>query len=154
MGAGILKKEETTMTWRWIHHNGERLRDVGVLADGSLHNPNGYDEAIVREAIRRAKEQEHECRSIAAKEAAITRRLRREKRVYEIAKRIVARERFGPRQNCVICGKGLTDSESITRGIGSDCWQDVLATISASRTCAEADDSPSPQKQLGLFADL
>jgi hypothetical protein len=27
---------------------------------------------------------------------------------------------------CVLCGKALDDPESISRGIGSDCWQSVL----------------------------
>jgi len=33
---------------------------------------------------------------------------------------------IGPGNRCVICGKQLTDPESITRAIGSECWQTVL----------------------------
>jgi hypothetical protein len=28
--------------YKWVKHEGVRLYDVGILADGSLHNPNGY----------------------------------------------------------------------------------------------------------------
>jgi hypothetical protein len=120
-------------TWKWVQHNGERLYDVGILSDGSLHNPNGYDEATVREAVRRAEERLHERRSKAAKRAAATKRERRERRVYDVARRILAHENIGQQRHCYICHKALTDAESIVRGIGSDCWQDVLAAISASR---------------------
>jgi hypothetical protein len=34
-------------------HDGEPLwfRDVGILEDGSLHNPNGYPDELVRTAL-------------------------------------------------------------------------------------------------------
>lgn len=118
------------MTWNWINHDGQRLYDVGVLPDGKLHNPNGYDEAVVREAIRRVTERDHMRRSQAAKQAAITRERRQKARVYAAAKKIVAEQQCGPQQHCCICSKLLLDSESIARGIGSDCWQKVLEAIS------------------------
>jgi hypothetical protein len=106
------------------------------MRDGSLHNPNHYDEAIVREAIRQASERVHERRSEAAKRAAATKRQRRDRRVYEVARRIMAHEGIGRQRYCFICGKSLTDAESIVRGIGSDCWQEVLAAIARSRVSA------------------
>jgi len=42
--------------YRWINHGGQGLRDVGVLPDGTLHNPNGYPDELVREAVRCADE--------------------------------------------------------------------------------------------------
>jgi hypothetical protein len=127
-----------TGVWKWIDHDGQHLRNIGIKRDGSLHNPNGYDEAIVCEAIRQASESVHARRSEAAKRAAATKRQRRERRVYDVVRKILAHESCGPRRHCVICGKALGDSESIARGIGSDCWQDVLAAISASRAGATA----------------
>jgi hypothetical protein len=35
--------------WKWINHEGGALRDVGVNADGTLHNPNGYPEGSLWE---------------------------------------------------------------------------------------------------------
>ena len=121
--------------WKRIYHFDETsremqtLRDVGILKDGTLHNPRGYPENIVRAAVKRADAQEHEARSNAAKKAAITRARRQERQILAIARRIVANAKIGPRDNCVICSKGLSDQESIERGIGSECWQHVLDQI-------------------------
>lgn len=123
-----------TGVWKWITHDGQELRDVGILCDGSLHNPNGYDEATVREAIHQASEQVHARRSQAAKQAAITRKRRKEARLYEIVNRISALCNDGRRRHCRICRKPLRDPQSIAFGIDGDCWQQVLAAISASRT--------------------
>jgi len=54
-------------------------------------------------------------------------------RVHRIAKRIVAGQAVGPNGRCVVCGKQLAYRESIDRGIGSECWQDVLAAITRAR---------------------
>ena len=45
-------------TWKWVSHpeGGARLSDVGIRPDGTLHNPNGYDEAVVCQACERAEE--------------------------------------------------------------------------------------------------
>ena len=115
--------------WKRIYYGDTILCSVGLLDDGSLHNPNNYPEPDVREAIHQAEQRLHARRSRAAKQAAATRRNRIEKRVYQVARQIIEKRRFGPRENCVICGKGLADTESINRGIGSDCWQRVLKEI-------------------------
>jgi len=119
------------MSYKWINHEGTRLYDLGVNKDGSLHNPNGYPDDVVRAAVAHAKEEEHQWRSDAAKQAAETRRRRQEKRVYQTARRIASGEVCGPRSHCCICKRGLGDPESVRRGIGSECWQDVLAAIEA-----------------------
>jgi hypothetical protein len=28
--------------WRYVRHEGGILYDIGILDDGTLHNPNGY----------------------------------------------------------------------------------------------------------------
>ena len=119
--------------WKYIRHAEQFLYKVGIQADGSLYNPNGYDEAVVREAIRQANERRHARRSAVAKKAAVTRQQRQEKRVYETAQGILARKQYGPRNTCIICGKPVWDGESVERGIGSDCWQNVLESISRQR---------------------
>jgi hypothetical protein len=119
--------------WKRIYHGDSRLAlsDIGILPDGSLHNPNGYPEDVVRAAVLGAETRRHKTRSKAAREAAETRRRRHEQKVYDIAKQLVLGDGtpIGPRSHCVICGKFLNDPESIARGIGSDCWQVVLSAI-------------------------
>jgi hypothetical protein len=105
------------------------LYNVGVLADGSLFNPHGYPEADVRVAIKDAQERRHQRRSKSAKAAAETRNHRQELRVLETAKRIFAGHGIGQRKHCYICGKGLSDPESIQRGIGPECWQEILTNM-------------------------
>jgi hypothetical protein len=120
--------------WKTIHHNGQRLHSIGVLSDGSLYNPNGYPEEIVRAAVAGAEQRRHDRLSAAATKAAATRRRRREKRVYDTARRIIEHGSQGPADHCCICGRGLADSASIERGIGSECWQDVLAHLELVRS--------------------
>jgi hypothetical protein len=122
--------------YKWVWHGETKLYDVGILPDGTLQNPHGYPDDIVRAAVVAADARRHERRSAAAQKAGVTRRRRREKRVAEIAARILAGHDIGRRPNCAICGRGLGDPVSIDRGIGSECWQDLLATIENMRSAA------------------
>jgi hypothetical protein len=115
--------------WHWIRHEGVLYYDLGRNPDGSIHNPRGHPADIALAAVEGAEERGHLKRSNAARKAAETRRKRTEKRTYEVARRIVDGEVFGPADSCFICGKGLGDPESKQRGIGSDCWQAVLDCI-------------------------
>jgi len=117
--------------WKRIYHDGAEFRDIGVNDDGTLHNPNGYPDDTVRAAVEGAEERRRQRRSEAATRAAGTRRKRTEKRIYEVARRIVDGHMFGPAGICQICGRVLHDPESIERGIGSECWQFVLECIKA-----------------------
>jgi hypothetical protein len=119
--------------YKWVSHNGNTLFNVGILEDGSLHNPRGYPDDIVRAAVLVADARRHERRSQAAKAAGETRRRRRQQRTHEAARAIVARHGVQPSHNCFICGRGLADHVSIARGIGSECWQGVLSTVEALR---------------------
>jgi Family of unknown function (DUF6011) len=120
------------MLYRWCHGpNGERLYGVGILADGSLRNPHGYPDDIVRAAVLAANAKTRAERSEAAKKAAETRKQRRLKRTAFVAQRILDGHGIGARRNCGICGRGLGDPTSIARGVGSECWQDVLNLVSA-----------------------
>jgi hypothetical protein len=87
----------------------------------------------VKAAVEAADARRHERKSQAAKKAAETRARRREKKVYSVVTRLLAADPIGPRINCIVCGRGLTDAQSIDRGIGSECWQDILKGI-AERT--------------------
>ena len=116
----------------WVHHNGERLRNVGILADGSLFNPNNYPDETVRAAVLAANERVRARRCEAAKKAARTRTQHRERLVYTTVQRIVAGHQTGPSSHCCICGKGLGDTASIERGTGLDCWQEILNILARS----------------------
>lgn len=119
--------------YKWVHHDGGKLYEVGILPDGTLHNPRGYPDDLVRTVVLAADARRHERRSRAAKKAAATRSHRRERQVYRIVERISSGHSIGPRHNSAICGRGLDDPESIERGIGSECWQDVLRVITRGR---------------------
>jgi hypothetical protein len=124
--------------WRAINHCGQVLCNVGVLPDGSLHNPNGYPNELVREAVRCADERRAERKRQAIAKGIATRKQRRERRIWSTAQRLVQRAQLGPRNHCVCCGKGLGDAASIERGIGSECWQHVLRAIERIRAGAAA----------------
>jgi hypothetical protein len=122
--------------YQWVRSVADQtthLYGVGIYDDGTLRNPNGYPEDVVRQSVLAADQHRRERRSNAAKKAAVTRRERQEKCVYEVAKRILAGSSIGARRHCYICGRHLDDPESINRGIGSECWQGVLAIIEAER---------------------
>jgi hypothetical protein len=87
----------------------------------------------VRETVAAADQRRHARRSKAAKKAATTRSRRTELRVQKVAQHVLEQKPIGPRPNCFICGRGLDDSASIQRGIGSECWQGVLKCITELR---------------------
>lgn len=130
--------------YRWVYNRVSseppKLKDVGILADGSLHNPDGYPDDLVRQCVLAADEAAHQWRSKTAKKAAVTRAKRREQKVYIAPEKIVKGHACGPRTHCFICGKGVSDPPSIERGIGSDCWQDVLKQLSCRSGKAEIVD--------------
>jgi hypothetical protein len=109
------------------------LRDVGILADGTLYNPNGYPDDVVRSAVLKAIERRKKRRSDGAKKAAVTRAVRMERRVYEVVRKIGLGHKYGPCASCCICDKELGDQQSIERGIGSDCWQRVMKAMTQKR---------------------
>jgi hypothetical protein len=114
-----------------IEYYTSRLFDIGINADGSLHNPNGYPPETVRAAVLAVDARRHERRSQGAKRAALTRARRHQRRIWQAAKRIADRQEIGDRSTCYICGRGLVDTTSIKRGIGPECWQDVFDQLEA-----------------------
>jgi uncharacterized protein DUF6011 len=55
-----------------------------------------------------------------------------EQKVYAAARALVEGRALGPRDSCAICGKELSDPDSIARGIGAECWQRVLLAMETS----------------------
>ena len=106
-----------------------KLYDVGIRVDGTLHNPNGYPEDVVRRSLEEMLARYHAACSAAAKKAVVTRAIRRKNKINVIAKSIASKSGVKPGTHCYVYGKGLTDAESIARGIGPECWQDVLREV-------------------------
>lgn len=125
-------RRQPDWTHEWIPFP-DRLWSVGIEADGTLFNPNNYPDDIVRAAVAAADARRHERRSGAAKKAAVTRAQRKQNKIRIAAQRIVATQGIGPRRDCYVCGRGLGDPQSIARGIGSECWQDVLTLVTVIR---------------------
>jgi hypothetical protein len=94
-------------------------------------SPPRIDVATVQKLVTDARVREHQRRSDSAKRAAQTRAARRERMVYKIAERLRTGGTLQRSEHCLLCHKVLSDTESIERGIGSECWQMVLNAISA-----------------------
>jgi hypothetical protein len=117
--------------WVWDprpEQEGQRLYGVGLYADGTIRNPEGYPESLVREAVERAVQSNKEWRSAIAKKAAETRALRRKHKIERIARSIIAGT-FSPGKRCAICSRALTDEDSIQRGIGPECSAPLYAFL-------------------------
>ena len=111
--------------WKWVRYEGERIDWPEFRADGTAR-AEGVSERTVLEALVNANRKLRDKRSRAARAAAETRARRRDKELYRIAHTINVGGRTGPQMHCLLCGRGLTDEESIARGVGSECWQHVL----------------------------
>jgi hypothetical protein len=118
--------------WRSITHPDDRnqtLSNLGIYADGNLHNPNGYSDDLVRRAVENAQAKLMARRQASAAKAAVTRKRRAEQRVNQIAQWIVEGRKTGPSNRCHNCHRALDDQVSIARGIGSECWQVILRVV-------------------------
>jgi hypothetical protein len=115
--------------WKWIYFRKKRLCDIGTLADGTLHNPNGYPEADVRAAIAYAEEERAKTRREGAAKAAKTRAIRRERDIAALAQLFLSGQGIGRQTRCAVCRKRLDDEASMTRGVGPECWNDLQLRI-------------------------
>jgi hypothetical protein len=99
--------------YKWVNWNDgtetKRLFQVGILADGTFYNPNGYPEELVRASVRAADTRRHERRSNAAKRPAETRRRRQERDIHRVATKMLDNRPIGPRHFCACCGRKLND---------------------------------------------
>jgi hypothetical protein len=117
--------------WRMVSGKSQTFYDVGIISDGSLHNPRGYPEDQVREAVAAAEARLHKQRSDSAKKAVVTKRRYQEKRIAAYAQRWLSGQGIASQDKCAICHRKLDDPASIQRGVGSECWQAIQAIIDA-----------------------
>jgi hypothetical protein len=134
--------------YHWLSLENEKYKDVWIEEDGSLHNPNQYpDEELVRVAVLRADAQQVAQKTKQIERAVATRRKRQEARIHQAAKLILSEIGISKQNNCFCCHKGLGDSASIERGIGSECWQHVLVAM-------ESGTTETPVSDDGVYALL
>ena len=131
-------------SYRWIQWQGQVFNKIGISGDGQLSNPNNYPEDKVRAALRWVGAKAVVTRKEATIRAVATRARRRAKVIHGIAAGILADRQYGPRNFCCICEKALTDSESIQRGIGPECWDHILILIEHEKDRQAVDGNPPP----------
>jgi hypothetical protein len=134
----LSKKSAIRYSWIYDRDQGRRISNVAIrIVDGELVAT--YDKTVetsdqrVIELVAEAEARRHERRSEAAKQAAITRSHRKKRLIYQWAEAFLRGVSLvdKPSSHCHICGKRMSDQESQKRGIGSDCWQQVLRQAEA-----------------------
>lgn len=98
----------------------------GQIVSATAAEPRWTVQQIIR-AVYDATARRAARRSTAARKAATTRQQRQDALVYQLAQRWAATGQFVPSRRCRLCRKLLDDPQAIQRGIGSDCWQRILA---------------------------
>lgn len=132
--ASMVKKGRSA--WLWVYApDGEKvLSPVVQVSDGDISSVTARsdhpDEVVVRSVYETLCKRRTKRRN-GAKKAAATRARRRALKANQIAKRLAFGGHTGPAKNCILCGRGLNDAESIKRGIGSECWQGVVELAAA-----------------------
>jgi hypothetical protein len=134
---------------RWRQVAG--FSNVAYLPDGSIE-ANGNDEWMVARAILRAEVSRATRRRESAKRAAETRAKRREKQLYRLVKHIRDGGQFTPAHKCRLCGKSVEDAESVSRGIGPDCWQTILRELE--QLVAATSDNQPPLESVARVMTL
>jgi hypothetical protein len=117
--------------WSRIEMGCGYVRHVTFNADSTVVYDG--DELTALQALVTANRRCKKRRSDGARKAAATRARRKELRLAEIASYWQETGRLpGPLPACSLCGRKLTEPESIKRGIGPECWEGVLKHLQAS----------------------
>jgi hypothetical protein len=128
--ASMVKRGRSS--WRWVYGADDSIRNCCIEIEGShvvrAEASTDHAPAQIVRGIYDALKRERQRRSEAARRAANTRAERRDRMVYSPARYYLDRGAFPPAGKCRICGRKLSDQESISRGIGAECWQGVLRT--------------------------
>lgn len=129
--------------WHWVNGPAGKIAgptvahdDAGIIAATSA---DGDAPSIVVRAVYQAATRLHAKRSRAALAAAQTRARRREKRVYAVVQQLLQSGRLAPSARCRACERVLDDQQSIDRGVGSECWQQLLELLEQARRSGRDD---------------
>lgn len=125
--------KKSAYSWHWITGKNGRIRNVRITHDGrsitSLSFDGNHAHSDVVSVLIATLNKQTDRRKHAAEKAALTRKQRHERDVYQIAKVIFSGGTTRNSLRCHLCRKPITDPESQARGIGSDCWQAVLSKV-------------------------
>lgn len=116
--------------WQWIRTTGGTIRKPEVRIErgeivSATSDPPRPTQEIVR-AVYDATARRAAKRAEAANKAATTRQHRQATLTYKLAATWLATAKLPPSLRCNLCKKPLTDPDAIERGIGSECWQNIL----------------------------
>lgn len=132
-------KGKSKQAWRYVFHiapDGTTVRLDGARFENgraTCDQPDRFTERDVLVAMVSANRRVAERRSKAAHSAAATRKRRHDLKVGRVVEELRWGKKFGPRRDCYICRKPLSDDASRERGIGPECWQGALAVIETRR---------------------
>jgi hypothetical protein len=73
--------------------------------------------------------EEHEKDLASRRRGVATRKRRKEEQIAKIVRDYLLGQHIGNRMKCAICGRALSDPPSIERGIGSECWPELLERL-------------------------
>ena len=115
--------------WSWVRlSDGRKVMNVRVIDVGGVAKitfDGDFPESEVREAAFKILQRKKNLRQEAAKRAVETRAIRRKQDVYRAAK-LYSQNNLTPSRRCLCCKRVITDLTSFQRGVGSECWQEVL----------------------------
>lgn len=130
----MMKKDVSR--WRYVFDTtGSSIKDCELqIEDGQIVSATAstdHTESEIVNGIYRALRKRRKKRKEAAVKAAVTRQRCRELKAKKIARQMAFGGETGPAKNCLVCGRPVSDQESIDRGVGSECWQGVLGFAAA-----------------------
>jgi hypothetical protein len=141
-------QENSDMRYHPIRHNGElfyfnRNGKAYPKAFGD-YSPEKYSSERMQAAREAALNDFKQKRKEAAAKATKTRKRRSEANYYNIAAQLLTGIKIGPRTSCAVCKKTLTDSPSIKRGIGPECWCRIISIQTRLQAAGKNEQAPAP----------
>lgn len=123
--------------WKWVRvgegSQSRRMLNPRVRIEGGrvveAVAGGDYSAAEIVRTCFAAETRAHERRSASAKRAAKTKAARRVLKVYRVVEELLRNGTLTPCFSCRICGRGLDDAASVARGVGSECWEAILAAL-------------------------
>jgi len=94
-----------------------------------LWNPHAYSLDAILPVLEAKVAEYEEDRRESYRRGGLTRRLRHEQKITKAARLYLSASGIPSAIVCQVCTKGLSDKQSIARGIGSECWGRLLCRV-------------------------